>query len=331
MSQLLIVLAAVVAVAAAVRSTWSPCGLSMLSTITPLAERGRGRRFASTAAWFVVGAVIGGLTLGAGAAVLAWAVHATGLSVTAAVAIGGVAALITAASDLRTFGVALPNHPRQVNERWLDQYRSWIYGVGFGWQIGVGLSTYIMTAAVYLVIVLSGLTASPFTALAIGGLFGLVRGLAILLASGITSPGRLRSFHRQFAAWAEPVRRAVIGVQLAVAVAALAAAGGALVAAFALVAVAALVAVSLIRPPKLGTKTDAIRPARMPGFDQVRAVRAIWAPGRERRRRPMAAARSAMSGRRTDSTAAASSAGVSALGSSTTPTPAASIDAAAAN
>ena len=247
MSQLLIVLAAVVAVAGAVRSTWSPCGLSMLSTITPLAERGRGRRFASTAAWFVVGAVVGGLTLGAGAALLARAVHATGLSVTAAVAIGGVAALITAASDLRTFGVALPNHPRQVNERWLDQYRSWIYGVGFGWQIGVGLSTYIMTAAVYLVIVLSALTASPVTALAIGGLFGLVRGLAILLASGITSPARLRSFHRRFAAWAEPVRRTVIGVQLAVAVVAITAVGGALATGLALVAVAGMVAVSLIR------------------------------------------------------------------------------------
>ena len=60
------VLATVTAVAAAARSTWSPCGLSMLSTITPLAEASRGRRFRSTAAWFVVGALVGGATLGAG-------------------------------------------------------------------------------------------------------------------------------------------------------------------------------------------------------------------------------------------------------------------------
>ena len=42
---LIAVLAGVVAVAAAIRSTWSPCGQSMLSTITPLGEAGRGNRF----------------------------------------------------------------------------------------------------------------------------------------------------------------------------------------------------------------------------------------------------------------------------------------------
>jgi hypothetical protein len=262
-SQLLIVLAAVTAVAAAVRSTWSPCGLSMLSTITPLAEQGRGRHFRSTAAWFVVGAVIGGLTLGAGAALLAAAVATVGLSVTAALALGGIAALVTAASDLRAFGVALPIHPRQVNEQWLDRYRSWVYGAGFGWQIGVGLSTYVMTAAVYLVIVLAALTASPATALAIGGLFGLVRGLAILLAAGITSPARLTSFHRRFAAWAEPVRVTVIGVQLALAVVACAARWGVIGAAGAGVVALALVALGVARGSAVETTVDDPAPARL--------------------------------------------------------------------
>ena len=45
--------ASVVAVAAAVRSTWSPCGLSMLSTITPFGERAKGHSYRATAAWFV--------------------------------------------------------------------------------------------------------------------------------------------------------------------------------------------------------------------------------------------------------------------------------------
>ena len=58
--------AALLAVAVTVRSTWSPCGLSMLSTVTPLAERGRGPPLRATAAWFVVGAIAGGATLGAG-------------------------------------------------------------------------------------------------------------------------------------------------------------------------------------------------------------------------------------------------------------------------
>ena len=50
----------------------------------------------------------------------------------------------------RVGGFRLPWHHRQVNEQWLDHYRPWLYGVGFGWQIGCGLATYIMTASVYL-------------------------------------------------------------------------------------------------------------------------------------------------------------------------------------
>ena len=64
MNSLIIGLGVVAAVAAAIRSTWSPCGLSMLSTLTPLAERSRGHRYAVTATWFVLGATLGGATLG---------------------------------------------------------------------------------------------------------------------------------------------------------------------------------------------------------------------------------------------------------------------------
>jgi len=209
----LVLIALVIAVAAAVRSTWSPCGLSMLSTITPLAEQGRGHRFRSTATWFVIGAVVGGLTLGLGMAALAAVVAVLDLAPATLLALGAAALLVTAASDSRLFGRQLPNHPRQVNERWLDQYRSWVYGAGFGWQIGVGLATYIMTAAVYALVVLGALTASPGIALALGVAFGLVRGLAILLGRGITSTAALVAFHRRFDAWREPVRRGTVVVQ----------------------------------------------------------------------------------------------------------------------
>ena len=53
-----------IALSAAVRSTWSPCGRSMLSTITPIGERARGHHFGVTASWFVLGGVLGGLGLG---------------------------------------------------------------------------------------------------------------------------------------------------------------------------------------------------------------------------------------------------------------------------
>ncbi len=184
MTALLTVSAAFIAVVAAVRSTWSPCGVSMLATVTPLAERARGHRYRSTATWFVAGGLAGGATLGLVMAALAFGVHAAAPSSTVAAAIAGVVALLAAASDTRLGGFRLPFHSRQVNERWLDQFRPWVYGAGFGWQIGAGLATYIKTAALYLMIVLAGLTASPGTALAIGALFGLVRGTGRLAGAG---------------------------------------------------------------------------------------------------------------------------------------------------
>src|SRR5580704_3569817 len=176
------------AVVAAVRSTWSPCGLSILATITPLAERGRGHRFRTTAAWFVAGSLVGGASLGVVIALLAAAVGALGPSGAELASVAVVAGAVTIAADARIGGLRLPVHHRQVNERWLDQFRPWVYGAGFGWQIGAGLATYIKAAALYLMIVLAALTASPATALAVGTLFGLVRGMAVLLGRGITSP-----------------------------------------------------------------------------------------------------------------------------------------------
>lgn len=206
-------LALVVAVAAAARSTWSPCGLSMLSTITPMAERGRGHRFAVTATWFVVGAVLGGLTLGAGAALLALGVGALGLSTATTLGIGAVLAAVAAMVDAGTFGRRPPFFRRQVDDAWLAKYRAWVYGGGFGWQIGLGLATYIMTAGVVLTAALAVLTGTPLAALGIGAFFGLCRGLAVLLGARITSPAALGAVHERLDALEAPVRWGVVGVQ----------------------------------------------------------------------------------------------------------------------
>ena len=218
MTTLLAIAAAVVALAAAVRSTWSPCGVSMLATVTPLAEHGRGHRYRSTASWFVVGGLVGGATLGLVMAALAAGVHAAAPSTLARATLAGTAALVAAAADAQLGGFRLPVHRRQVNERWLDQFRPWVYGAGFGWQIGAGLVTYIKTAAVYLMIVLAALTASPAVALAVGAVFGLGRGLAVLLGRIITSSAALAAFHRRFTDAELPVLRLVIGCELAAAV-----------------------------------------------------------------------------------------------------------------
>jgi hypothetical protein len=219
MHALVTVCAVVIAVAAAVRSTWSPCGVSMLATVTPLAEQARGHRFRSTAAWFIAGGTAGGATLGLLMAALALGVRAATPSAAALAVAACAAAVLAAASDTRLGGFRLPFHSRQVNERWLDQFRPWVYGAGFGWQIGAGLVTYIKTAALYLMIVLAAVTASPTTALAIGALFGLVRGLAVLLGRGITSPAALAAFHRRFEEAGRVVLAVVVACELGMAVA----------------------------------------------------------------------------------------------------------------
>jgi hypothetical protein len=219
MNALLTFAAALVAVVAAARSTWSPCGVSMLATVTPLAEQGRGHRYRTTAAWFVAGGVVGGASLGLCMAALAVGVRAAAIPTTTVAAIACAGSVLAAASDARLGGFHLPLHHRQVNERWLDQFRPWVYGAGFGWQIGTGLVTYIKTAALYLMILLAALTAGPMTALTIGVLFGLVRGLAVFLGRNITSSASLAAFHRRFTDFGPVMLGIVVACELVAAVA----------------------------------------------------------------------------------------------------------------
>jgi hypothetical protein len=212
-------LAGVPAVVAAMRSTWSPCGLSMLSTVTPVAERARGHRFWVTAVWFVFGAIAGGATLGLVAAALAAMVGALSLSTGTSSMLGGIVVGLALASDVRLGGFRIPGNTRQVDENWLSAYRPWVYGIGFGWQIGAGVATYIMTAAVYAMVLLAALSANPLLAFALMTSFGLVRGLAVFLGAALTSPTRVFAFHRQFDAIGTYARWLVLGVEAAILVA----------------------------------------------------------------------------------------------------------------
>ena len=226
MEATVLVLGVVVALAAAVRSTWSPCGQSMLSQLTPVGEASRGYRYRTTATWFVAGAVVGGATLGAVMAALAAAVSALGATSTTLLGIAAGLAVLGAAVDSGVLGFAPPFFKRQVNEYWLGRYRAWVYGSGFGWQIGAGVTTYIMTAAVFVTVALGALTAGPWAALASACASASARGLAVLLTARRRTTAELFALHRRFDALGEPVRRAVIGVQLAVAVVAVGAAWG---------------------------------------------------------------------------------------------------------
>lgn len=252
MDQTLLGIALAVTVVAALRSTWSPCGVSMLSTLTPLAERGRGHRYATTAGWFLVGAVLGGATLGLGTAALAVGVDALAPGAATALGLVGGLAALGALSDARLGGFRLPGHTRQVNELWFGEYRPWVYAGGFGWQIGVGLATFITTAAVYLAIASAALTGEPLVAVGLGILFGLVRGLAVFAGAGLDHPEKLLAFHRRFDALAEPTRWALVAFQTVVAAVAVGAAWGLVTGLAAGAALAALLV--------LGPKAAAGRP-----------------------------------------------------------------------
>lgn len=191
----------------------------MLSSITPLGERGRNNRFTVVAGAFVAGSVLGGAAVGLTAGGIGQLVvpdrPAAAASVVAALALAG------AAFDGHVAGLRLPTIKRQVDERWLHKYRGWVYGFGFGVQLGTGLATIVSSAAVYVMVAAAVLTRSVVAGTVIGLTFGIVRGASILLARRVGTPDELRRFHRRLAANATRSERVGAATQGLVAMAGL--------------------------------------------------------------------------------------------------------------
>ncbi len=210
---MLVVVATVLAVVAAVRGMWSPCGLSMLATMTPMSERLRGHRFATTATFFIFGALLGGASLGGAAALGAGLVklaHPTD-GLCAAVAVGfGIFCLL---ADSEVGMIRLPAIRRQLNERWVEMYRPSVYAGGFGWQLGAGLTTYVMTAANYLLVALGIASGSPWCAFLLCCTFGATRGLVLLVNTKVTTSERLFAMHRFLDAHEELSKLLCIGAE----------------------------------------------------------------------------------------------------------------------
>jgi hypothetical protein len=186
----------------------------MLSMLTPFGESGRGSRYPVAATTFIVAAVVGGACLGVLPAAAALAIHAAGLGAAQTSAVVVAAALLTLAGD--TGILPTPRIPRQVNESWFGQYRAWVYGFGYGWQLGAGVTTYAMTTAIYLMLVLAALSGSALTAVAVCAGFGAIRGVTILLGVRLVDPDAIRVLHHRFDR-AEPASRAIaIVAQVAV-------------------------------------------------------------------------------------------------------------------
>ncbi len=161
----------------------------MLASIHPLGERARGQQFRTTLAAFTIGSAGGAAAFGA----LFGGLGALGNvgfgsdSTAARAAILGVGAVFAAIVDQR--GRRVPSVHRQVNEDWLGAYRGWIYGAGFGAQLGVGVLTIVTTASVYLTWLAAAMTADPFIGAAVGAGFGLARAAPLFASSALDSPG----------------------------------------------------------------------------------------------------------------------------------------------
>ncbi len=181
----------------------------MLTSITPLGERGRASRWTVTVTAYVLGSAAGGLTIG-GLAGLLGLLLPLQLPSAGLVAVGllAVAAVLAALVELRVLP-APPTLRRQVDEDWLHRYRGWVYGVGFGAQLGVGLATIVTSTSLYVALALAVLTASPAAGALVGLTFGVVRAVPVLALRGVTTPARLSAAARRTAALEPLARRAV--------------------------------------------------------------------------------------------------------------------------
>lgn len=169
----------------------------MLSSITPLGERGRGQRWSVTVGAYVVGTLVGGALLGLVLGAVGEVTTAVGLSDAARGVLALIAAATAVAFDAPGSPLTLPRWRRQVNEDWLTRYRGWVYGVGFGVQLGFGLVTIVVSAVIYLAFVLGILTGSIQGGLAVGLTYGVVKGLAVLRTATVRSPDDLVAFFRR--------------------------------------------------------------------------------------------------------------------------------------
>ncbi len=190
----------------------------MLASISPLGERARGNRWGRTAAAFAVGAAASGAALGA---VLGVAGGAGGDGVwrTALVALAAVAA---GAVDLFA-PHRLPTPRRQVNEDWLARYRGWVYGGGFGAQLGVGVVTVVTTATVYAWMVAAAASGSARAGALIGACFGAGRAIPLLAVARADTPSRLRGTVRRLSGWGRASGRLAAAASVAVGIGASAA------------------------------------------------------------------------------------------------------------
>jgi hypothetical protein len=176
----------------------------MLSSIHPLGERARHNRWGLTVTAYLLGSWAGGLAVfalaAAAGAALPDAAHRP-LSIAAAAA--AVVLELRALTGRRLLGPR-----RQVNEDWLTRYRGWVYGAGFGLQLGAGLATIVTSAALYLALALTFVAGDLRAAAVVGTVYGLGRAVPLIAARRVRQPEHLAALHARLRHAARPVQLA---------------------------------------------------------------------------------------------------------------------------
>jgi hypothetical protein len=171
----------------------------MLASITPLGERGRNATWAITVTAFVVAATVAGAALGALLSALGALVLPDGLGLDARVA--ALAVVVALAIALDAIPRPVPGPHRQVNERWLEEFRGWVYGVGYGAQLGLGVTTVVSSAGTYVAMVAAFLAERAAAGALIVGCFGAIRGLTLLAGARVRTPPQLLAMHSAMGEW----------------------------------------------------------------------------------------------------------------------------------
>jgi hypothetical protein len=161
----------------------------MLASISPLGERARQQRYAVTVVAYVVASTVAGSLLGGalGALGAPWA------GTVAATVVVGVLAIAGLLFDARAFGLRVPGPRRQVNEDWLATYRGWVYGIGYGAQLGLGVTTIVTASITWVAFACAAGAGSLAAGMLVGATFGAVRALPVLATARVHDPSALRA------------------------------------------------------------------------------------------------------------------------------------------
>jgi len=165
------------AFAAGLTGTWSPCGFSMIETIGPRGHDGGRATIAAACVAFACGAVVGGVVTFGLLAGLGSLTHGAGEPV--AYGIGAAIAIAAAVAEARGRAI-LPQVRRQLPENWRWVMPMPVAAGLYGVLLGLGFTTFVLTFGVFALAGISFAVGEPAVGAAIGVAFGVGRALPVV-------------------------------------------------------------------------------------------------------------------------------------------------------